>query len=95
VWFCQLHHSTQAIFECVTWKILSIIFPISPRFPLQESVIPSADVLCLLDFGFSDFNMSQTAMAQAVVRMFLELNLLQDFNIDYKVSGLILLDSSK
>lgn len=71
--------------------------PISPRFTpyyLQESVIPSADELCLLDFGFSDFNMSQTAMTQAVVRMFLDLNLPQDFSIDYKVSGLILLGSS-
>ncbi|KAK7162047.1 hypothetical protein R3I94_004640 [Phoxinus phoxinus] len=51
---------------------------------LEESLIPSADALCLLDFGFSDFNMSQTAMTQAVVRMFLDLNLPQDFSIDYK-----------
>uniref|UniRef100_A0A8C1XP07 Phosphodiesterase n=1 Tax=Cyprinus carpio TaxID=7962 RepID=A0A8C1XP07_CYPCA len=51
---------------------------------LEEAVIPSADVFSLLDFGFSDFDMSQTAMTQAVVRMFLDLNLPQEFNIDYK-----------
>ncbi|XP_048053317.1 cGMP-specific 3',5'-cyclic phosphodiesterase isoform X1 [Megalobrama amblycephala] len=51
---------------------------------LEESVIPSADALCLLDFGFSDFNISQAAMTQAVVRMFLDLNLPQHFNIEYK-----------
>ncbi|KAI7810459.1 hypothetical protein IRJ41_002044 [Triplophysa rosa] len=51
---------------------------------LEEAIIPSADVLCLRDFGFSDFDMSQMAMAQAVVRMLLDLNLLQEFSIDYK-----------
>ncbi|XP_043093529.1 cGMP-specific 3',5'-cyclic phosphodiesterase isoform X2 [Puntigrus tetrazona] len=51
---------------------------------LEEAVIPSAAALCLLDFGFSDFDMSQTAMTQAVVRMFLDLNLPQEFSIDYK-----------
>ncbi len=71
------------------------MFPISNHFPLlQEAVIPSADALRLLDFGFGDFDMSQTAMTQAVVRMFLDLNLPQEFSVDYKVSGLILLGSS-
>uniref|UniRef100_A0A671KHB4 Phosphodiesterase n=1 Tax=Sinocyclocheilus anshuiensis TaxID=1608454 RepID=A0A671KHB4_9TELE len=51
---------------------------------LEEAVIPSADALRLLDFGFSDFDMSQIAMTQAVVRMFLDLNLPQDFSVDYK-----------
>ncbi|XP_039530616.1 cGMP-specific 3',5'-cyclic phosphodiesterase isoform X1 [Pimephales promelas] len=70
----------------VTKEVLSYQISVSQEeiHDLEESVIPSADVLCLLDFGFSDFNMSQTAMAQAVVRMFLELNLLQDFNIAFK-----------
>ncbi|XP_073805551.1 cGMP-specific 3',5'-cyclic phosphodiesterase isoform X3 [Danio rerio] len=51
---------------------------------LEEAAIPSADTLSLLDFGFSDFDMSQNAMTQAVVRMFLDLNLPQEFKIDYK-----------
>uniref|UniRef100_A0A673HJU1 Phosphodiesterase n=1 Tax=Sinocyclocheilus rhinocerous TaxID=307959 RepID=A0A673HJU1_9TELE len=46
----------------------------------EEVVIPSADALRLLDFGFNDFDMSQIAMTQAVVRMILDLNLPQDFS---------------
>ncbi|KAI2668688.1 cGMP-specific 3',5'-cyclic phosphodiesterase [Labeo rohita] len=52
---------------------------------LEEAVIPSADSFRLLDFSFSDFDMSQIAMTQAVVRMFLDLNLPQEFSIDYKI----------
>ncbi|XP_073698328.1 cGMP-specific 3',5'-cyclic phosphodiesterase [Garra rufa] len=51
---------------------------------LEEAIIPSADALHLLDFSFSDFDISQTAMTQAVVRMFLDLSLPQEFSIDYK-----------
>ncbi|RXN18550.1 cGMP-specific 3, 5 -cyclic phosphodiesterase-like isoform X3 [Labeo rohita] len=51
----------------------------------SEAVIPSADSFRLLDFSFSDFDMSQIAMTQAVVRMFLDLNLPQEFSIDYKI----------
>ncbi|XP_077061200.1 cGMP-specific 3',5'-cyclic phosphodiesterase [Siphateles boraxobius] len=70
----------------VTNEVLSYQISVSQEeiHDLEESVIPSADALCLLDFGFSDFEMSQTAMAQAVVRMFLDLNLPQDFRFDYK-----------
>ncbi|XP_067298062.1 cGMP-specific 3',5'-cyclic phosphodiesterase [Pseudorasbora parva] len=70
----------------VTNEVLSYQISVSQEeiYDLKESLVPSAEALCLLDFGFSDFNMSQNAMTQAVVRMFLDLNLPQDFNIDYK-----------
>ncbi|KAK2908673.1 hypothetical protein Q8A67_004510 [Cirrhinus molitorella] len=51
---------------------------------LEEAIIPSADALRLLEFSFSDFEMPPTAMTQAIVRMFLDLNLPQEFSIDYK-----------
>ncbi|XP_042171865.1 cGMP-specific 3',5'-cyclic phosphodiesterase-like [Oncorhynchus tshawytscha] len=51
---------------------------------LQEAEIPSAQSLRILDFSFSDFGLSEDSTAQATVRMFLDLNLVQDFNIDYK-----------
>ncbi|KAM4595834.1 cGMP-specific 3',5'-cyclic phosphodiesterase [Fundulus diaphanus] len=51
---------------------------------LQEAPIPSAESLNILDFRFSDFGLPEDATTQATVRMFLDLNLLQDFNIDYK-----------
>ncbi|XP_030003474.1 cGMP-specific 3',5'-cyclic phosphodiesterase [Sphaeramia orbicularis] len=51
---------------------------------LQEADIPSSDSLNILDFYFSDFGLPEDVTAQATVRMFLELNLMQEFNIDYK-----------
>ncbi|XP_029134727.2 cGMP-specific 3',5'-cyclic phosphodiesterase [Labrus bergylta] len=51
---------------------------------LQEAEIPSADSLRILDFHFSDFGLPEDMTSQATVRMFLDLNLVQDFNIDYK-----------
>ncbi|KAL6110076.1 uncharacterized protein ACO6RY_19231 [Pungitius sinensis] len=51
---------------------------------LQEAAIPTVESLQLLDFHFSDFGLPEEATSQATVRMFLDLNLVQDFNIDYK-----------
>ncbi|KAM7008658.1 cGMP-specific 3',5'-cyclic phosphodiesterase [Tautogolabrus adspersus] len=51
---------------------------------LQEATIPSAESLRILDFHFSDFGLPEDMTFQATVRMFLDLNLVQDFNIDYK-----------
>ncbi|KAM6939941.1 cGMP-specific 3',5'-cyclic phosphodiesterase [Xenentodon cancila] len=51
---------------------------------LQEATIPSAQSLNILDFHFSDFGLSEDLTTQATVRMFLDLNLVQDFRIDYK-----------
>lgn len=39
----------------------------------------------MLDFHFSDFGIPEDVTTQATIRMFLDLNLVQDFNIDYKV----------
>ncbi|KAA0722481.1 cGMP-specific 3',5'-cyclic phosphodiesterase [Triplophysa tibetana] len=81
----QMGDKTRANLD-VTKEVLSYQISASQEElqALAEAIIPSADALCLRDFGFSDCDMSQTAMAQAVVRMFLDLNLLQDFSIDYK-----------
>uniref|UniRef100_UPI0037E897B4 cGMP-specific 3',5'-cyclic phosphodiesterase n=1 Tax=Semicossyphus pulcher TaxID=241346 RepID=UPI0037E897B4 len=51
---------------------------------LQEATIPSAKTLSILDFHFSGFGLPEDMTSQATVRMFLDLNLVQDFNIDYK-----------
>ncbi|XP_034544869.1 cGMP-specific 3',5'-cyclic phosphodiesterase [Notolabrus celidotus] len=51
---------------------------------LQEASIPSAKSLHILDFHFSGFGLPEDVTSQATVRMFLDLNLVQDFNIDYK-----------
>ncbi|XP_035493811.2 cGMP-specific 3',5'-cyclic phosphodiesterase [Scophthalmus maximus] len=51
---------------------------------LQEVTIPCAESLHILDFHFSHFGLSEDLTTQATIRMFLDLNLVQDFNIDYK-----------
>lgn len=52
---------------------------------LQECMIPSALSLGLMDFSFSDAALPAAASIQAAVRMFLDLNLLQNFSMDYKI----------
>ncbi|XP_076149299.1 cGMP-specific 3',5'-cyclic phosphodiesterase [Alosa pseudoharengus] len=70
----------------VTREVLSYHISASEEeiMTLQESSIPSAQTLSLLDFSFSDFGLPDSVTTQATVRMFLDLNLVQDFNIDYK-----------
>ncbi|XP_054461118.1 cGMP-specific 3',5'-cyclic phosphodiesterase [Anoplopoma fimbria] len=51
---------------------------------LQETTIPPVESLQLLDFHFSDFGLPEDLTSQATIRMFLDLNLVQEFNIDYK-----------
>uniref|UniRef100_A0A4W6G9Y6 Phosphodiesterase n=1 Tax=Lates calcarifer TaxID=8187 RepID=A0A4W6G9Y6_LATCA len=51
---------------------------------LQEATVPSAESLHILDFHFSDFGLPEDLTTQATIRMFLDLNLVQEFNMDYK-----------
>ncbi|XP_035803023.2 cGMP-specific 3',5'-cyclic phosphodiesterase [Amphiprion ocellaris] len=51
---------------------------------LQEAMIPSGESLNIFDFHFSGFGLPDDLTTQATIRMFLDLNLVQDFNIDYK-----------
>ncbi|KAM3590897.1 uncharacterized protein V6R79_018620 [Siganus canaliculatus] len=50
---------------------------------LQVSTVPSAQSLRLLDFSFSDFDLSDTETTLATVRMFIDLNLVQNFQMKY------------
>ncbi|CAL1590635.1 unnamed protein product [Knipowitschia caucasica] len=50
---------------------------------LQVSTIPSAQSLKLLDFSFSDFDLSDTETTLGAVRMFVDLNLVQNFQMKY------------
>ncbi|XP_031730125.1 cGMP-specific 3',5'-cyclic phosphodiesterase isoform X2 [Anarrhichthys ocellatus] len=50
---------------------------------LQVSTVPSAQSLHLLDFSFSDFDLSDTETTQATIRMFVDLNLVQNFQMKY------------
>nr|XP_055072803.1 cGMP-specific 3',5'-cyclic phosphodiesterase isoform X2 [Misgurnus anguillicaudatus] len=51
---------------------------------LQTAAIPSAQSLRLLDFGFSDFDLTDVETTQATIRMFVDLKLVQNFQMNYK-----------
>ncbi|XP_062372980.1 cGMP-specific 3',5'-cyclic phosphodiesterase isoform X2 [Sardina pilchardus] len=50
---------------------------------LQAVTIPSAQSLRLMDFSFSDFELSDHETTQAAMRMFVDLKLVQNFQIKY------------
>ncbi|XP_017541077.1 cGMP-specific 3',5'-cyclic phosphodiesterase isoform X2 [Pygocentrus nattereri] len=70
----------------ITEEVLS--YHISARVDeaeaLEKCTVPSAHSLGLMEFTFSEAGLSLAASAQAAVRMFLDLDLLQTFNIEYK-----------
>ncbi|XP_034146893.1 cGMP-specific 3',5'-cyclic phosphodiesterase isoform X2 [Esox lucius] len=78
----EYHRASQD----VTQEVLSyhLTAPQEEIKALQEAEIPSAQSLHILDFSFSDIDLSEDSTTQATVRMFLDLNLIQDFNIEYK-----------
>ncbi|XP_029020124.1 cGMP-specific 3',5'-cyclic phosphodiesterase-like [Betta splendens] len=51
---------------------------------LQEAPVPSAEALHILHFHFSGFGLPEELSTQATVRMFLDLGLVREFNIDYR-----------
>ncbi|XP_051987571.1 cGMP-specific 3',5'-cyclic phosphodiesterase isoform X2 [Xyrauchen texanus] len=51
---------------------------------LQAATIPSAQSYRLLDFSFSDFDLTDTETTQATIRMFVDLKLVQNFQMKYK-----------
>lgn len=48
------------------------------------ATVPSAQSLRLMEFSFSDFELSDAETTQATIRMFVDLNLVQNFQMKYK-----------
>ncbi|KAK7809957.1 hypothetical protein U0070_024877 [Myodes glareolus] len=49
------------------------------------AVVPSAQTLKITDFGFSDFELSDVETALCTIRMFTDLNLVQNFQMKHEV----------
>ncbi|KFP25561.1 cGMP-specific 3',5'-cyclic phosphodiesterase, partial [Colius striatus] len=49
------------------------------------AVVPSAQSLNLTDFHFSDFELSDFETTLCTIRMFTDLNLVQNFQMKYEV----------
>uniref|UniRef100_A0A452Q9D2 Phosphodiesterase n=1 Tax=Ursus americanus TaxID=9643 RepID=A0A452Q9D2_URSAM len=52
---------------------------------LAAAVVPSAQTLKITDFGFSDFELSDLETALCTIRMFTDLNLVQNFQMKHEV----------
>ena len=55
------------------------------RFCFQNAVIPTVSDYRLLDYNFNDLNLDDDGTVKASIRMFMELDLLDKFRIDYEV----------
>lgn len=63
----------------------SVICKYWPVLLPQAATIPSAQSLRLMDYSFSDFDLTDAETTQATIRMFVDLKLVQNFQIKYKV----------
>ena len=63
--------------------------------PLQKVKVPSAQALRLYDFKFDDFSLDDDGSLKACLRMFLDLDLIGRFHIDYEVLCRWLLRSAR
>ncbi|XP_076998544.1 cGMP-specific 3',5'-cyclic phosphodiesterase isoform X2 [Tamandua tetradactyla] len=52
---------------------------------LAAAVVPSAQTLKIIDFSFSDFELSDLETALCTIRMFTDLNLVQNFQMKHEV----------
>ena len=52
----------------------------------KAAVVPSAQTLKITDFSFSDFELSDLETALCTIRMFTDLNLVQNFQMKHEVA---------
>uniref|UniRef100_A0A2K6GQZ8 Phosphodiesterase n=1 Tax=Propithecus coquereli TaxID=379532 RepID=A0A2K6GQZ8_PROCO len=77
--------------QMVTLEVDSELLPFPPLFhflllPLPKAaVVPSAQTLKITDFSFSDFELSDLETALCTIRMFTDLNLVQNFQMKHEV----------
>lgn len=57
--------------------------------------IPSSKFFNLLDYGFNDFGLDDDDTIRACIRMFLDLDLLERFHINYEVRDRLFFDLRK
>nr|CFW94219.1 Eka-cGMP gated channel beta 2 protein [Euperipatoides kanangrensis] len=59
--------------------------PLSDAMKLASISVQSAQTYCLYDFSFSDFALTDDSTLTACIRMFLELDYIEHFHINYQV----------
>lgn len=61
--------------------------PVCPLPRPKAAVVPSAQTLRITDFSFSDFELSDLETALCTIRMFTDLNLVQNFQMKHEVGS--------
>uniref|UniRef100_A0A8C1KQJ0 Phosphodiesterase n=1 Tax=Cyprinus carpio TaxID=7962 RepID=A0A8C1KQJ0_CYPCA len=90
---CFILHSV--LYNNIMWLCVNIMQVLSYHASAAEeetralqvtaaATIPSAQSLRLLDFSFSDFDLTDAETTQATIRMFVDLKLVQNFQMKYK-----------
>uniref|UniRef100_A0A8C0Z2E6 Phosphodiesterase n=1 Tax=Canis lupus familiaris TaxID=9615 RepID=A0A8C0Z2E6_CANLF len=77
--FCGLGIQNTQMYEAVERAMAK------QMVTLEAAVVPSAQTLKITDFSFSDFELSDLETALCTIRMFTDLNLVQNFQMKHEV----------
>ncbi|EGW02508.1 cGMP-specific 3',5'-cyclic phosphodiesterase [Cricetulus griseus] len=77
--FCGLGIQNTQMYEAVERAMAK------QMVTLEAAVVPSAQTLKITDFSFSDFELSDVETALCTIRMFTDLNLVQNFQMKHEV----------
>lgn len=80
---CKLMAKQKVALECLSYHASASA---DDTERLLNDVIPSAETYNLLSFKFIDFKLADEDTCRATLRMFMQCNLINQFNIPYPVS---------
>lgn len=70
--------------HCCFIKLTALFHFVLLSLP-KAAVVPSAQTLKITEFSFSDFELSDLETALCTIRMFTDLNLVQNFQMKHEV----------
>ncbi|XP_022918374.1 cGMP-specific 3',5'-cyclic phosphodiesterase [Onthophagus taurus] len=79
---CKLMAKQKVALECLSYHATANR---EDSLKLSKDDIPSAETFNLYSFSFIDFDLTDDDTCRATLRMFLELNLVQEYHIPYEV----------
>ena len=71
--------------NCICAALINSFTSFLPLPLPKAAVVPSAQTLKITDFSFSDFELSDLETALCTIRMFTDLNLVQNFQMKHEV----------
>lgn len=80
---CKLMAKQKVALECLSYHASASA---DDTERLLNDIIPSAETYNLLSFKFIDFKLADEDTCRATLRMFMQCNLINQFNIPYPVS---------